>query len=247
MSFCHNCGARLPEGARFCTSCGTRVPVAVAPTGPLPAEGAHIEPPTTALPLEATSVAPYPPTAPVQPSPHPTMTQPTFAVATFPEIVRNRTILIIAAVVAVVLVAGATTAFLALNRPANVATCLIGSWWTTSYIITATEGGDSATTTVTGLHMQFKGDGTTQQDFANVTTRTNDGEVHQLSGTVEFKYTVDGDTIAYREGRGQNMSEPGWDIDYTETAVCDEKGLTLTGKLDRDAVHSEWTTALTRE
>ena len=145
------------------------------------------------------------------------------------------------------LVAGGTTALLLLNRR-DAAPCVIGSWRTTSYVIAATEGGGkTATTTVTGLRMQFKSDRTNQQYFANVTTRTDDGDVHRLSGTVNFTYRLDGNTIVYTDGRAENMSEPGWDIDYTETADCTGQDLTLTGTLDRDGVHSQWTTKLTRE
>lgn len=30
MSYCHNCGHTLPDGAKFCTECGTAVPGASA-------------------------------------------------------------------------------------------------------------------------------------------------------------------------------------------------------------------------
>ncbi len=202
------------------------------------------------MPPTPTTATPYPPTVPLQPTPHPTMTQPTFPVTTMRAtsfLVRNRTYLIITAIVAVVLVAGGTTAILALNRQQDVAKCVIGSWQTTSYVITASDGADTTTTTVTGLRMQFKSDGTTQQYFANVTTQTKDGDAKRLAGTVTFKYTVDGDVITYRQGRGENMAEPGWDIDYNETADCNGKDLKLTGTLDRDGIHSDWTTMLTRE
>jgi hypothetical protein len=233
MNFCQHCGARLPEGARFCTKCGRLVSAIGAPSGTVPPES-EADPPTVAM----------------QPVPHPTMTQPTFPVTRLPvtrfPVKVNRTVAIMAALVAIVLIAGGTTAFLAMNRD-DLATCIIGSWRTTSYIITATDAGDTTTTTVTGLRLQFKNDGSTQQYFADVSTQTNDGDAKQLSGTVTFKYTVDGDTIAYANGRAEGMSEPGWDIDYTERADCSATDLTLTGTLDRDGLHSDWTTKLTRE
>ena len=43
MSFCIECGARLPDAAKFCPECGTRLPL---PAESAPPEAAPAAPPT---------------------------------------------------------------------------------------------------------------------------------------------------------------------------------------------------------
>ena len=160
--------------------------------------------------------------------------------------VLSKRTMIIAGVVAPILVAGTVTAFV-LVRNANLASCVVGSWKSTSSVSTVTEYGRVTINTMTGLRVSYAADGTVEQFYGDTLARFN-GELTELAGTVTYDYRLDGTTIRYTNGRAQYESGESQEEDYSERADCSSGMLTLTGEVaNREDSRAEWTIELVRE
>jgi hypothetical protein len=154
--------------------------------------------------------------------------------------------MIIVAIAAPVLLAGAATAVV-LVRNANLASCLVGSWKATSNVTTLTADGSVTVNTITGLRLSYQKDGTTQQFYGDSLARFN-GELTELTGTVTYDYRLAGTTVSYTNGWARLESGESREQDYSEHADCSGDRLTLTGEVaHHDDSRAEWTIELARE